>query len=182
MLRLTRRPSHHAKRGYTALRRRVGCTQHNATLLHTLRHRENGSTRGVHRIDAEGLTAEAFAREFLKLPPAARRPCVIRGLQLGQVDGWTIESFRRDFGEAELWDKERLATRRVNEFFDEDPATGGGATEESYLFQSLGPECGPAPTAHVERMRSSFTVPESVFGPDVWKLSACAPPHHDRVV
>ncbi len=174
MLRLSGRPSHRVKRGCAALRR--SCTAQR-TVLETFRRpaREYGSTRGVRHVDAAGLTAKVFTQEFLKLPPAARQPCVIRGLQLGRVDSWTIESFRRDFGEAELWDKERLVTRRVNEFFDEEPTTGGGApTEESYLFQFLGLECGPAPSAHVEGIRDSYTVPESVFGPDVWKLSTYA--------
>ena len=132
----------------------------------------------VMRVDAPNLSATTFARDFLPLPPAQRRPCVVRGLELGAIDGWTLDSFRQDFGNAHLWDKDQLRHVSVSDYLRSSTgmSTTGGAGNpptESYLFEFLGHECGDAPSPHAARIVNSYSVPEHVFGPDLWQIGAC---------
>jgi hypothetical protein len=116
----------------------------------------------------------------MQLPPRQRAPCVIRGVTLGAVDAWSVESFRRDFAGTFMWDKDQRVLRAVEDFFvatqpDAGQCGGGGGeeeeeAEESYLFEFLGHECGPAPTEHAARIIATYTVPSHVFGPDIWHL------------
>lgn len=129
----------------------------------------------VEHVDASTMSPSKFQETFLHRKEL-RRPCVIHGLSLGEIDFWTLASFRDAFAGAEMWDKDQLNHKKVQDYLADDdaqplPSAGNSTTtvQESYLFEFLGPECGPPCSAHASQILESYEPPEQFFGPDLWK-------------
>ena len=134
------------------------------------------TTSQVERVDASATSPSEFQEQFVHRK-ASRRPCIVHGLSLGEIDLWTVASFRDSFASAEMWDKDQLQHKNVRDYLADEtqlnPA-GGTTGQESYLFEFLGAECGPPCSDHASRILESYEPPEQFFGPDLWKLGTAA--------
>ena len=122
----------------------------------------------IERVDANSLTTTSFAHKWLNCTPEQRQPVVLTNMRLGEVDRWTQESFRREFGDASMWDQGKSEHCAIDTFcgYERTPDAW-----ESYIFEFLGTEGWEPPTPHSEKIRSSYSVPR-LFGPDLWQLGA----------